>query len=97
MTYYHGTSTACQVGDILLPPSDTQRLREDFRKKHLDSVFLTISLRSAEMYAKKACAYFGGTPVVYRASPVGDVVMNGVECICDKAIIKGVVNTYGKQ
>lgn len=90
MTYYHGTSTACQVGDILLPPSDTQRLREHFRKKHLDSVFLTISLRSAEMYAKKACAYFGGTPVVYKASPVGDVVMNGIECICDKAIIKGV-------
>lgn len=90
MKYYHGTSTACRVEDILLPPSHTQRLREDFRKKHLDAVFLTISLRSAKMYAKKACVRFGGSPIVYIASPVGELVMNGVECICEQARIEGI-------
>lgn len=71
---------------------DTQKLRESFRKKHLDSVFLTMSLRSAEMYAKKACAHFGGSPIIYKAIPIGTVAVNGIECICDKAKVKGVIH-----
>ena len=92
MKYYHGTSTACGVKRILLPPIRTKNLREDFRTKHRDCVFLTISLRSAESYAKKACIRFGGEPVVYRAEPIRIIAVNGIECICEKAIIKDVVN-----
>lgn len=91
MFYYHGTSTNCKIEDVILPPLDTNQLREDFRKKHLDSVFLTVSLRSAETYAKKACVRFGGSPIVYKASPIGIFVLNGTECICEKAKNQGVV------
>ncbi len=76
MFYYHGTSTNCKIEDV---------------KKHLDSVFLTVSLRSAETYAKKACVRFGGSPIVYKASPIGIFVLNGTECICEKAKNQGVV------
>ena len=92
MKYYHGTSTACGVKKIILPPTYTNNLREDFRKKYQDCVFLTISLRSAEGYAKKASARFGGNPIVYRAKPCRIIAMNGLECICDKAIVEEVVN-----
>ena len=92
MKYYHGTSTACKVKGVLLPPIRTDNLREDFRKKHRDCVFLTRSISSAEMYAKKACARFSGDPVVFRAVPHRIIAVNGLECLCDKAYIKEVVN-----
>ena len=88
MVYYHGTSTACGVKRILLPPNKTQKLREDFRRKNLQVVFLTARLPSAMKYAKKACEKFGGMPVIYRAIPMGAVSINGVECSCDMAIIE---------
>ena len=89
--FYHGTSTACDVKRRLLSPMHTLTLRESFRKKNLDVVFLTISLPSAIKYAKKACEKFGKEPVVYRTIPCGRVVMQGTECICDSAIIVGKV------
>ena len=85
--FYHGTSDAVDVGKYLLPPRETNMLREEFRRKLLDSVFLTISLRSAEMYAKKACKKYGGNPVVYIARPIGDYFINGAECVCKTAKI----------
>ena len=88
---YHGTSDAVDVGKYLLPPQTTNVLRESFRRKLLDSVFLTFSLKSAEMYAKKACEKYGGNPIVYIAQPVVDYYINGVECICEMAKISGIV------
>ena len=90
--YYHGTSTSCKVKGVLLPPVRTGNLREDFRKKHQDCVFLTMSIRSAETYAKKACVRFGGASIVYHAEPCRIISRNGLECVCDKARIKEVVN-----
>ena len=77
---------------MILPPINTKNLREDFRKKYQDCVFLTMSLKSAETYAKKACFRFGGGPVVYRAEPCRIIVTSGIECICDKARVKEVIN-----
>lgn len=90
MKFYHGTSDALGIKGTLFPPSNTQVLREDFRIKLFNSVFLTISMKSAEMYAKKACKKYGGHPVVYIAKPNGKYIMNGTECICDSAKIIGV-------
>lgn len=91
MKFYHGTSDAMIASGLLLPPTRTGTLRESWREKLLDKVFLTISLRSAEMYAKKACEKYGGKPVVYVAKPLGGYIMNGVECLCDVAQIVCVV------
>ena len=55
MIFYHGTTTAFNLmkGDILLPAIITGNLREDWRKKHIDKVFFTNSLLSADKFAKK--------------------------------------------
>ena len=53
-TFYHGTSSALSIKRILLPAYDTGILREDFRKKCRNLVFITTSLVSAERYARKA-------------------------------------------
>lgn len=69
LTFYHGTSDALDISCIL-PAAETGFLREDWRKKLTDKVFLTDSLYSAQKYAKKACSKFGGNPVVYVVRPV---------------------------
>lgn len=73
---------------IILPPNQTKNLREKWRKKYIDKVFFTISLLSAENYAKKACKKYGGNPVVYIVKPIGQY-FNGMNCeyIADKARI----------
>ena len=53
-TFYHGTSTALNLGHVLLPANETNVLREDFRKKLRNVVFITTSKVSAERYVKKA-------------------------------------------
>lgn len=87
--YYHGTTDLLPIGNTLLPPSKTGYLREDFRRKLHDVVFLTDSLMSAEGYAKKAVMTYGGNPCVYEVEPVGEVTkINDTQYICDEALIK---------
>lgn len=70
----------------------THNLREDWRHKYIDKVFSTNSLKSAKMYAKKACAKYGGTPVVYIVEPIGNVLYGiNHECISDKALIVKII------
>lgn len=75
---------------MILPPIQTDILREDWRKKYLDKVFFTTSLLSAENYAKKACKKYGGAPVIYMVKPIGQY-FNRIKCeyIADKAVIIG--------
>jgi hypothetical protein len=74
MKYYHGTS----IADLeeILPPVDTNNLREDFRSGFQDCVFITPLKKSAETYARKCAAKFGGTPVVYEVEPVNPININ---------------------
>ena len=85
MTYYHGTSI--QGLTEILPPSETNILREDFRTKFMDCVFITPLRKSAEMYAKKCALKFGGQPVVYEVEPVNEYEINVSQYICDKAYV----------
>ena len=87
MKYYHGTSSSLDVGSYLLPSINTDVLREDFRSKLRDVVFVTSSVVSAEKYEKKAVERFGGDPVVMVVSPIGSRRINNNEYVCDKAIV----------
>lgn len=89
MTYYHGTSIAGLK--VILPPIETRVLREDFRKKFMDCVFITPLRKSAEAYARKCAAKFGGQPVVYEVSPINPYEINVSQYICDKAYV---INSY---
>lgn len=74
--------------DKLLPPIATNNLRETFRKKLQDKVFVTDSKVSAEKYAKKAVAYFGGHEVIYTVKPdYYSLIKNGTEYITDYAVV----------
>lgn len=86
--FYHGTSTNVNVKDRLLPPVYTDNLRETFRKKCRDKVFVTDSKVSAEKYAKKAVAYFGGREVIYTVKPdYYSLIKNGTEYTTDYAVV----------
>ena len=85
MTYYHGTSVSGLTE--ILPPTETNILREDFRHSFLDCVFVTPLKKSAEAYAKKCAAKFGGDPVVYEVKPVNPSEVNVSQYVCDKAIV----------
>jgi hypothetical protein len=87
---FHGTTDAIQINDKILPSVETGYLRESFRHKNLDVVFLTVSKASAEYYAKKAVKQYGGNPVIYNATPEGFIERNGTEIICDWATINGI-------
>ena len=89
MTYYHGTSVSGL--EEILPPAETNNLREDFRTGYLDCVFVTPLRKSAEMYAKKCAAKVGGEPVVYEVEPVNPYEINVSQYICDKATV---INSY---
>ena len=71
--YYHGSSTACGIDYMLIPPEDSGFLQEEGRKKNLDKVFFTTDLGSARIYAGRAVNRFGGSPVIYRVIPMGQV------------------------
>lgn len=79
-TFYHGTSTACGIGYMLMPPVVTSVLSEEGRKRNLDRVFFTEDPGSARIYAGRARARFGGEAVVYRVIPMGPI-----ECLSDRA------------
>ena len=86
ITFYHGTSTALKIKRYILPSDQTGCLREEFRKKMRDRVFLTNSLVSAQKYARKAAEKYGGEPVVYEAKPVGYISqVNKTEFVCETA------------
>ena len=85
MKYYHGTSI--QGRKVILPPTETNVLREDFRQGFLDCVFVTPLRKSAETYARKCAAKFGGKPVVYEVRPVNPSEINVSQYICDKALV----------
>ena len=85
MTFYHGTSIPNLK--VILPPIETSVLREDFRKKLLDCVFVTPSRLSAANYAKKCAAKLGGEPIVYEVRPIHPHEINISQYVCDKAIV----------
>lgn len=70
---YHGTSSILGLsqGDIIKPPSQTEKLSEFGRKKNLDKVFLTPNFKYAKIYAGRSVRQFGGDPVVFEIKPVG--------------------------
>lgn len=77
---------------IILPPCQTNNLREEWRKKYIDKVFFTTSLLSAGNYAKKACEKYGGNPVIYIVKPIGQYFNRmDSEYIADKARVIGQV------
>ena len=85
MELYHGTSNIFGELELILPPSTTNNIREDFRNKLNGYVFLTKSLMSAFRYAKKCCDKYGGNPVVYLCEPNDIISQNETEFICDYA------------
>ena len=89
MTYYHGTSIPNLK--VILPPIETRVLREDFRKKFMDCVFVTPSRLSAANYAKKCALKFGGQPVVYEVRPINPTEINRSQYKCDRAIVLGTI------
>ena len=92
-TFYHGTSDILPIKNILLPANQTGNLREDWRKKLTNKVFFTDSLMSAQKYAKKAAAKYGGNPIVYEVTPIGQVWNpNTNEYVADKARIINIIN-----
>lgn len=72
-SFFHGSSTDLTPGDLVLPPSKTNKVSEKGRKKNLDVVFFTQDPRSALIYAGRAVQSLGGNPVVYEVEPVGDI------------------------
>jgi len=85
MNYYHGTSIPGLK--VILPPIETRVLREDFRKKFMDCVFVTPSRLSAANYAKKCADKFGGQPIVYEVRPVNPTEINRSQYVCDRAFV----------
>lgn len=58
------------------------------RKKYRDKVFITDSKVSAEKYAKKAIAHFGGGEVIYTVKPdYYSLIKNGTEYTTDYAVV----------
>ena len=93
VTFYHGTSSALHIENVILPAAETGVLREEWRQNLTTKVFFTDSLLSAKKYSKKAALKYGGVPVVYQVMPIGDVWhVNNTEYVSDKAKI---INTIG--
>ena len=86
--YYHGTSSALNITKVILPPIKTNIKREYWRERLTDKVFITNSIKSAKMYAKKACEKYGGNPIIYKVKPFGLLTqLHNAEFICDGAKI----------
>lgn len=92
-TFYHGTTDALAIDGELQSALDTGNLREDFRTKLTDKVFVTDSLKSAQQYAVKAAQKYGGNPIVYEVEPNRDNMIGTIqsEYITDSAKIKEAV------
>jgi hypothetical protein len=70
--FYHGTTTALEIGEELLPPTQTGRQTEP-RGQRRGKVFLTTDLEYAESYARRAVREWGGEPLVLEVAPTGPV------------------------
>lgn len=75
--FYHGSSTACGIDNMLLPPVAFETLSEKGRNKNLDRIFFTEDLGLAKVYAGRASKSLGGEPILFRVvMPVDAVCMN---------------------
>ena len=94
--YYHGTSSIFNFS-IIKPSTETNIIREDFRKNNRNKVYITTSVDSAERYAQKAVDKFGGSPVVYEVKPDYDTLAARIDCeyITDFAIVIRKVSKHG--
>ena len=91
---YHGT-TDVFIMERILPPLESGNLREEWRKKILDKVFITPSLLSAERFARKASEKYGGKAIVYEVRPHGQVDnINTNEYLCDYADVIDVAERW---
>lgn len=100
MKYYHGTTDIFKLNNEILPPIKTNILREHWRKKYLDKIFVTTSLLSAQKFAYKACQKYSGCGIVYEVKPIGDIWFPNSktnEYICDKAKIIKIICKYDKE
>lgn len=70
--FYHGTTTALEIGDFILPPKQTGKQTEP-RVQRRGKIFLTQDLDYAYQYANIATKKWGGEPVVYEVIPDGYV------------------------
>lgn len=87
--FYHGTTDALSICDMVLPPTVTSVQRE-YRVDDTDKVFFTNSAKSARYYAKKAAMKFGGNPILLVIEPIGWYIpTNNTEFISQKAKIVG--------
>lgn len=76
-TFYHGTSTSCDIEFMLLPPEVSNTLSEKGRKKNLGRIFFTEDLGLARIYAGRTSRSLGGNPIIFKVvSPVDVVCMN---------------------
>lgn len=73
--FFHGTSSALDISNELLPPGQTSVLSEAGRLRNLDKVFFTSDEGSARIYADKAVKRFGGKPVVLKVRPKGSMLV----------------------
>ena len=96
MIFYHGTTDILHIdNNILKPPIDTGVLREEWREKNLNKVYFTDSLLSAEKFAYRASAKYGGNSIVYKIKPIGEYNnINTNEYIADGAKIIGICARY---
>lgn len=70
-----------------------RNVKRRVEKKYIDKVFFTSSLLSASEFAKKASKKYGGSPVIYIVTPIGDYYNTiSSEFIADKARVLGIYN-----
>lgn len=75
-TFYHGSSSVCDINSLLVPPSVSKVISEKGRKKNLDRIFFTEDIGLAKIYAGRAAKSLGGEPRLYRVvMPVDPVCM----------------------
>lgn len=73
MQLFHGTTDALAFDGVILPPVETGTISESGRKKNLDRVFLTADEGYARIYAGRAAAALGGSPVVHKVEVDGEL------------------------
>ena len=99
MIFYHGTSDILHIDDnILKPPTNTGNLREKGREENLNKVYFTSSLLSAENFAYRASAKYGGNGIVYKVKPIGKYDnININDYIANNAKILGICARYAPK